>query len=216
MIKDDITQRYADLARQMQVLPINRSFDEVPINEVTFWKRWAASALNLVRISFGRESNFVPDMERAISSENVHGIPYAAAATAGIFAGAQDDYNRGFATTLDQRISGEIFGDFLNSASVALQEGHKDSAAVLAAVAFEDSLKKIGMLKGLNVAGKELHDLVNLMAANQILAGASVKIASSFVKTRNAAMHAEWSKITDADVSALIGFPQPIIAQYLS
>jgi hypothetical protein len=105
------------------------------------------------------------------------------AAPTGIFIAAKNSYNRGFATSLDQRISGEIFGDFLNSASVALQEGHRDTAAVLAAVAFEESLKKIGTLKGLNTGGQELQDLVNLLKANQILTGASGKIAGNFVRT---------------------------------
>lgn len=87
---------------------------------------------------------------------------------------------------------------------------------MLASVAFEDSLKKIGTLKGLSTAGMELQDLVNLLKANQILTGASGRIAGNFVKTRNAALHAEWSRITDSEVGALIGFVQQVIAQHLT
>src|SRR4029077_11176050 len=142
---------------------------------------------------------------------NTDGVPWAYGAATGIFAAAWDDYNRGFATTLDQRISGEIFGHLLNSANAALKEGYKGTAAVLAAAAFEDSLKKIGILHGVDVVEKELQNLVNLLKARQILTGASGKIAGDFVKTRNAAMHAEWNRITPAEVGGLIGFVQQVI-----
>jgi hypothetical protein len=216
MIKEEISQKYAQLAEQMQKLPLYKDLGEVSPNERIFWKQWAADARHVIEMSFGKNSTFFAEMQKAIASENIDGIPWAAGAATGIFIAAQDNYNRGFAATLDQRISGEIFGDLLNSADAALRGAHKDSAAVLAAAAFEDSLKKIGTLNGVNTAGKELQKLINELTANQILTGSAVKIAGNFVKTRNAAMHAEWSKITDAEVGALIGFVQQLIAQHLS
>jgi hypothetical protein len=215
MTKEQISQKYAELAQQMQRLPLYKDSQEVSANERVFWKRWAADALHLIERSFGSDSTLFSDIQNAITSDYNDGIPWAAQAAAGVLAAAQDNYNRGFATSLDQRISGEIFGDLLDSARVALKEGYKDSAAVLAAVAFEDSLKKIGALKGLNIAGKELYDLVNLLKANQILTGNSGQVAGNFVKTRNAALHAEWSKITEAEVGSLIALVQGLISQFL-
>jgi len=216
MIKEEITQRYAELAEKMPTTLSYKGIDQVNPHERTLWKQWAANALNLIGISFGKDSTLFSDIEKAIASETTDGVPWACGAATGVFAAARDDYNRGFATTLDQRISGEIFGDLLNSANAALNEGYKDSAAVLAAAAFEDSLKKIGTLHGLDVAEKGLQNLVNLLKARQILTGASGKIAGDFVKTRNAAMHAEWNIITPAEVGGLIGFVQQVIVQYLS
>ena len=216
MIKEEIKQRYADLAQGMPVGISQRDIDQVRPPERIIWKQWAASALNLIGISFGKDSTLFSEMGKAIASEEMGGIPWACGAAIGVFTAARDDYNLGFATALDQRISGEIFGDLLNSANAALQEGYKDSAAVLAAAAFEDSLKKIGILRGLEVGGRELQDLVNLLKAQQILTGASGKIAGNFVKTRNAAMHAEWNKITPEEVGGLIGFVQQMIVQHLS
>jgi hypothetical protein len=216
MIKEEITQRYAELAQKMPTALSYRDIHQVTPPERTSWKQWAASALNLIGISFGKDSTLFLEMEKALASEEMGGIPWACGAAIGVFTAARDDYNRGFATALDQRISGEIFGDLLNSANAALQEGYKDSAAVLAAAAFEDSLKKIGVLHGLEIGGRELQDLVNLLKAQQILTGASGKIAGNLVKTRNAAMHADWNKITAEEVGGLIGFVRQMIVQHLS
>ena len=216
MIKEEISQKYAELAGGMQKLPVYRSLDAVPPNERIFWKQWAAAALYLIGMSFGRDSTFFADMQKAIDSEQFEGIPEAAGAAAGVLIAAQDSYNRGFAASLDQRVSGEIFGDLVNAADTALHGGHKDFAAVVAAAALEDSLKKIGALHGLNTSGKNLQDVVNLLKANQILTGGNAKFADGFVKMRNSALHAEWGKITDTEVGALIGFLKPLIAQYLS
>jgi len=216
MTKEEIRQRYAEVAQRIGRLPLYKSLDEVSDNERVDWRRWAADARHVIEMSFGKDSTFFSEMQKAISTEDRDGVPWAAGAVAALFLSGQENYDRGFDTSLDQRISGEIFGDLVNAADTALQGGHKDFAAVVAAAALEDSLKKIGGLHGLNTSGKNLQEVVNLMKSKQILTGGNAKFADGFVKMRNSALHAEWSKITDAEVGALIGFLKPIIAQYLS
>ena len=87
--------------------------------------------------------------------------PEQAAVTArGVFLAAKEGYEAGFATTLERRISGEILGDLLSLGRAAFNDGYKDSAAVLASAAFEDSLKKIGTLNGLDLAESRHADQV--------------------------------------------------------
>lgn len=216
MIETAISQRYAELAERMLGLAMYQDADQVSHDQMSFWKGWAASALNLIGISFGKDSTLYSAMEQAISTENTHGMPCAASAARGVFAGAKDDYNRGFATSLSQAISGEIFGDLLNSAHAALQEGYKDSAAVLAAAAFEDSLKKIGTLHGLDVAGKELAQVINALKGSQILKGGAGKTAEAFRDLRNNAFHAQWGNVSREEVASLIAFVREVVTKHLS
>ena len=125
MIKEEISQKYAELAQHMEKLPLYHQFGFVEPNERIFWKRWAAEALHLIEISFSRDSSFFSEMQKAINSENIEGIPEAAGAATGVFVAAQDHYNRGFAASLRSAVSGEIFGDFLNFADKALRDGHR-------------------------------------------------------------------------------------------
>jgi hypothetical protein len=101
MAKDEITQRYAELAQKMLTPLSHKDMAEVTPLERTFWKQWAANALNLIGISFGRDSTLYSEMGKAIASEITDGVPWACGAATGVFAAARDDYNRGFSTTLD-------------------------------------------------------------------------------------------------------------------
>jgi hypothetical protein len=216
MTKDAISQRYAQLASEASKLPIRESFDTLSMAEVTRWRQWASSTQNLISVSFGEDSNFFSMLDNVIKGEEIHGVPYSASAALGVFLGAKEDFAAGFATTLEQTISGDIFGDILGLATAALEEGYKDSAAVLAAAAFEDSLKKIGTLKKLTFADKGLSEVVNALKANQILKGGAGKTAEHFVKFRNFALHANWDKITAEEVRSLIGFVREVLVQHLS
>ena len=103
-------------------------------------------------------------MQKAINSENIEGIPEAVGAATGVFVAAQDHYNRGFAASLNQRISGEIFGDFLNFADKALRDGRRRLRCHLPScstprIAYKGSAR----FTALNTAGQDLSDVVGLL-----------------------------------------------------
>ena len=109
-----------------------------------------------------------------------------------------------------------MFGSLLNSASTALKEGHKDSAAVLASAAFEDSLKKIGALHGLTLEEEDLGNVIGALKGKQLLQGGAAKSAERYQSFRNFAMHANWEKITEEEVGGLIGFVEQLLLKHLS
>jgi hypothetical protein len=129
---------------------------------------------------------------------------------------AKADFEGGYVSTLAQGIAGEVFGSLLNSASAVLKEGHKDSAAVLAAAAFEDSLKKIGSLHGLDIGEQELGNVIGALKAKQLLQGGAAKSADRYLNLRNWAMHANWGKITQEEVGGVIGFVEQLLIKHLS
>jgi hypothetical protein len=98
----------------------------------------------------------------------------------GIFLAARADFEGGYVSTLAQGIAGEVFGSLLNSASTALKEGYKDSAAVLASAAFEDSLKRIGALHGLTLGEEDLGNVIGALKGRQLLQGGAAKSAERY------------------------------------
>lgn len=112
--------------------------------------------------------------------------------------------------------AGEIFGDLVALAKAQLKAGFTSVAAVLASAAFEDALKRKAQELGVNVEGKTLDAIVNALKAKSFFKGAQAPIVSSYVKLRNASMHADWEAIGDADVSSLIGFLEPFLLEHFS
>jgi hypothetical protein len=144
MTKELISKRYKELADAMDpvwVRQLPNGFEEVNMQT---WNHWVTSVLNLVNASFGADSVHFKQLTKAIDSSEKRGIIFSVESAKGIFLAARADFEGGYVSTLAQGIAGEVFGSLLNSASAVLKEGYKDSAAVLASAAFEDSVKKIG------------------------------------------------------------------------
>jgi hypothetical protein len=104
--------------------------------------------------------------------------------------------------------------DFVDLAERALEEDRSDVAAVLASAAFEDLMKKRAEAAGVEVAGKELSEVLNALKASGSLSGPQAKVATSYVTLRNKAMHAEWNKIASPEVAGLIAFTKSDAASF--
>jgi hypothetical protein len=215
MSKQDISKRYGVLSEAAERLD-TRAMGEWNVGAMEEWHEWATNALQIVSVSFGEKSIPFQNLKKAIESDEKMGPEHAAFTARGAFRAARENFDSGFATTLEQNLSGEILGDLLILADSALEQDTKESAAVLAAAAFEDSLKKIGTLNNLDLADKELSEVVNALKAKQILRGGAAKTAEHFIKLRNFAMHANWDKITPEEVGSLIGFVRLVLSEHLS
>jgi hypothetical protein len=124
----------------------------------------------------------------------------------GFLASIKNDIEAGLITNIVIQASGVVIGDFVAIAKNELKNNNKDVAAVLASVALEDALKRKAEKLGIKIENKDLSGIINTLKAQGFLSGAEVPIVSSYVKLRNSAMHADWTKIQGADVGSLIGF----------
>src|SRR5260370_30659434 len=151
MTKQDISKRYGELFEVAERLDTS-AMGEWNVAAMEEWHEWATNALQLVSASFGEKCIPLQKLKNAIDSDEKMGPEHAAFTARGAFRAARENFDSGCTTTLEQNLSGEIFGDLLILADSALEQDTKDSAAVLAAAAFEDSLKKIGTLNHLDLA----------------------------------------------------------------
>lgn len=136
--------------------------------------------------------------------------------TRGTLLNIQEELDAGLIRSIATEAAGEVIGDLVALAKAELKARYIQVAAVLASAALEDALKRKAEEMGLNVQGKSLNNVISSLKSKSFFKGAQVSIVSSYVKLRNAAMHAEWEKIQEADVSSLIGFLEPFLLEHFS
>jgi hypothetical protein len=204
-----VARRFDELEAQMNGLPTHRTEYGSASYETSSWRQWATSAMHIIRASFDENS---PHYQHFASEyAKCHGWDYEVDSLKGIFRAAKADYDGGYAFSLQVRISGEIYGDFVILARAALAEGAKDVAAVLACAALEDSLKHFARMNGLEVSDKVMQDVVNALKSKGLVGGAQKTLLDAMPKIRDYAMHANWEKITAQDVGSVLGFVEQFL-----
>ena len=89
-------------------------------------------------------------------------------------------------------------------------------AAVLAAAAYEDTLRRLGEAHAGVTGRPSLPDVITALKKTRVLEGASVGIASSYLKFRNDALHADWSNIEAGAVQSVIAFVEGLLLKHFS
>lgn len=172
--------------------------------DVTLFSAWLASSLNLLELTFGAQSSFTQRLEKIIAKSNNENQDRKAAL--GLLTAAAEDYERGYLTSLRREISDELIIDLCLSAESLVADGRKEPAAVLAAAALEDCLRRRAEDNGVWKEGNGLSENANALKTVGVLSGATAKMVPSWNKFRNNAMHADWAQITEAEITGVTGF----------
>ena len=126
------------------------------------------------------------------------------------------DVEAGLVGSAERRGEGTVLSDMLGLAKEAngLEgDGHKNVAAVLAAAAFEDVLRRMGATFA-GVDGRpDLQDVVTALKRKDVIKGPSVSVAVGYLKFRNDALHADWKNIDRASISGVISFVEGLVLQ---
>ncbi len=125
----------------------------------------------------------------------------------------------GIVGSLRQQLTGAVLADFLGLARTVLEdknEAAKNVAAVLAAAAYEDTIRRMGReLAGL-VGRDDLADVIEALKKAKVLVSPQLTIAISFLKFRNDALHADWDNIERESVITVLGFVQELLLKHFS
>jgi hypothetical protein len=210
MLKDTFSQRFAELAISFGAIKFaSEDYGMERYCENGQWRQWATSAQSLIRAVFNEESPHYKNFTSSYSQCN--GYEGSINGMNAIFLSAKEDFEGGYVFDPDLRVSGEVLADFVTLAQHALKEGHKDVAAVLASAALEDALKRYAISAKLDVGDKTMQDIVNLLKGAGLVGGAQKTMLDTMPKLRNAALHAQWDKITEPDVNSIIGFVESFL-----
>ena len=125
----------------------------------------------------------------------------------------------GLIGSLQKRIASDVLSDLVQLARVVLDEpgdNAKNVAAVLAAAAFEDTIRRMGSVFA-GVMGKDdLSDVIEALKVKGFIIPPQLGIALSFLNFRNRALHANWSDIDRAAVNSVLGFVQELLLKHFS
>jgi uncharacterized protein YutE (UPF0331/DUF86 family) len=127
-----------------------------------------------------------------------------------------DEVAAGLVQSVQDEARGEIYADFIALAKRALDDKSKDVAAVLAAAALEDALKRYAESRNLEPMDKDMSEVIALLKGNHLLQKPEAKVLQAYVTLRNKALHAEWDKINSPEVSSLIGFVENFVLIHFS
>jgi hypothetical protein len=86
---------------------------------------------------------------------------------------------------------------------------------VLAAAAYEDTLRRLADIRGLPHQDK-LADVVTALKADGSLTGPQVTFALAGLKFRNDAMHAQWNGIERSSVVGIVGFVRELLTKHFA
>ncbi|MBL8415265.1 MAG: DUF4145 domain-containing protein [Propionivibrio sp.] len=214
-MKDVFKRRFVELDKDFGSIPITTSsHDSRRYVQDGKWEKWATSAQNLILAVFGDHSPHYKNFVKAY--ENCRGSEQRVKTLNAVFLSAKEDFEGGYVFDVDLRVSGEVFGDFVGLARQSLAEGYKDVAAVLACAALEDALKRYASANEINVTEKTMQDVVNALKASGLVAGAQKSLLDAMPRIRNMAMHADWGKLSEPDVSSVIGFVEQFLLSKFS
>jgi hypothetical protein len=114
------------------------------------------------------------------------------------------------------RIGGEVLRDLLGLARVALDEDQKDVAAVLAAAAFEDTMRRMGRELAYIQDRPKLSDVLQTLQAKHVLDGPQFSTAQSYLTFCNRALHAEWDRIDGPTTVGAVAFVEQLLLEHFS
>ena len=144
---------------------------------------------------------------------------YVVPSVQGTLSALRDDIVGGVAGDIAMRGSGEVLGDMLALARDAVAnggEGQKNVEAVLVAAAFEDTVRRPGSAKAQVIDRPKLEDVIGRLKLTGVLAGAGLSTASGYLKFRNDALHADWSRIDAATIQSCLAFVEGLLLYYFS
>ena len=119
----------------------------------------------------------------------------------------KDEIEGGIIGSMTRTIAGEVMGDLVLLAKEHLGregDGEKNVAAVLAAAAFEDTIRRMGLLFAGIVDRVELPKILAELKSRGVLPGSQVGVVQAHFQFRNDALHADWTKIDRVAVGTAI------------
>ena len=127
------------------------------------------------------------------------------------------ELDAGFAGSLQKRMAGDVLTNFIQLARAVLNEpgdNAKNVAAVLAAAAYEDTIRRMGAEFAGVMGRDDLSDVIEALKKAGVLQSPQLVIALSYLSFRNHALHAQWEKIERESVHSTLGFVEQLLLKH--
>lgn len=214
MLESKIRQKISDLilrSQQMAFIPAAaRNSSEVTLCEI-----WITEALNTIRLTIPFPNNAYREKVEAICNRHSGHLGQAVRTIAGLFQALLNDIDAGLLGDLQDKISAEIFDDFIDHAERYRQLGQKNESGVIAGVVFEDTIRRIYRSKVGTDGDQKLEELINSLAKQGILTPLQSKQAKVASHVRTKATHAKWDEFDLGGVEGTIQITRLLLREHL-
>ena len=142
---------------------------------------------------------------------------WMAASVVGAMENLVAEVNAGLLGSVERRVTSDVLSDFIQLARASLAERNeegKNVAAVLAAAAFEDTLRRIAREHAGVIGRDPLADVLVALKNSGLLVSPQLGIANGYLNFRNLALHADWDGIEPAAVESIIGFVEQLLLKH--
>jgi hypothetical protein len=137
----------------------------------------------------------------------------------GVISNTISELENGLVANLRTSIQGELLGDLVELSKEALSENTdqtKNVAAVLAAAAFEDCLRRLGAEKATIVGRPKLDNVITQLKDAGLIKGGNVSLATAMLKFRNDSLHADWPNVQRAQVESCLALTEALLREHFS
>jgi hypothetical protein len=214
MIEEKIRQKILELITRSQQMAFISSMARNGL-EVTLCETWITEAVNIVRLAIPVSTNAYREKVEKIGKHHSGQMGQAVRTIAGIFQALINDIDAGLLGDIRDKISAEVFDNFIDHAEYYLREGRKNEAGVIAGVVFEDSIRRIYRKTIGDDGSQQLEDLINSLAKHAIISGLQSKQAKVASHVRTKATHAKWNDFDVAGVENTIQITRIFLRQFL-
>lgn len=127
-----------------------------------------------------------------------------------------EDVRSGIVGGLSNQIRAETLDDLLDQAKTFLEDKEQGLAAVIAAVVFEDGIRKLSRSKGISDANVKTDTLFTQLEKNGVISSLQTKKLRYGAGVRNKALHSQFQELAESDIEALVDITRGILAQLAS
>lgn len=177
----------------------------------------SSRALNIARICAGESSDHYRNLVAFVAVPS-HQDGYHLPEILGYLLGLQADLDRGLLVNVDRAAAGEVVAEFVSLSRQVMADDNGDDAknvaAVLAAAAYEDTIRRMGRDFAGVTDRPKLEKVIGALKDAGVLRGAQVSIASSYLRFRNDALHADWSNLDRSSVAAVQAFVEALLLEH--
>jgi nicotinamide mononucleotide adenylyltransferase len=112
-----------------------------------------------------------------------------------------------------------VLTDLIQLARTVLNErddGAKNVAAVLAAAAFEDTIRRMGETFAGVIGKDDLASVLTKLKDAEVMKSPQIGTAQSYLSFRNHALHANWEDVQRESVHSILGFVEQLLLKHFS
>ena len=206
--------RAAIIDRIDQLLGMDYSEDAIVSSSAAYF-----GALGLMTSVYGPDSRQVQALVELSGQTGIKSRVSLIPHIKGALLSLKRDIEVGTVGSLTLRGAGASLGDILGLAKEVLEDGganSKNVGAVLAAAAYEDTLRRMAESFAGVSDRRDLQDVISALKSAGVLQGASIATATGYLKFRNDALHADWTKLDESVVRSIIPFVEALLLKHFS